>query len=145
VLSDQMKKSFGWVVVAVLLVSTFGCSYNGHTNMGTTEKWVAADIHPIPKTLVLIPIALLDSVFSPFTAAGDQIFRGEQYHEDHKYLSYSGSRAIGRSGMPLGYQIITNIFAIPIETIFLPLTGLVDLITVMVSGDESTEVDHEED
>lgn len=131
-----MKKCLGLMLVGVLLTSTVGCSYNGHTNMGDTEKWVASGVNIVPKVILTIPIAIFDSIVSPFTAAGDQIFRSHQYHEDHKYLSYAGSRSIGRSDMGLGYQIIVNIFSIPIETVWLLVTGPVDLITVLVSDDD---------
>ena len=142
VLADQMKKCLGLVVIGVLLTSSFGCTYNGHTNMGATEKRVASRVNVLPKVLVLLPISIVDSVFSPFTAARDQWFRDEQYHPNHEYLSYAGSRAIGRSDMGLGYEIMVSIFSIPIETVWLLLTGPVDLITVLVSDDDD---DHDHD
>jgi hypothetical protein len=134
-----MKKCMGLLVLGVLLTSSVGCTYNGHTNMGDTEKWVASGVNVFPKTLIMIPIVIFDSVISPFTAAYDQLFRDPQYHEDHKYLSYAGSRSIGRSQMGLGYQIVGSIFSIPIETVWLLVTGPVDLITVLVSGDDGVD------
>jgi hypothetical protein len=141
VLPDQMKKCLGWVVVGVLFAGTVGCSYNGHTNMGDTEKWVASGVNVVPKTIGLVPITAFDSVVSPFTAAGDQIFRGHQYHMDHKYLSYAGSRSIGRSNMGFGYQVVASAISIPIETVWLVVTGPVDLVTVMVWGDDGVDGD----
>jgi len=139
VLSGQMKKCLGWLAVGVLVVGTVGCSYNRHTNMGTTEKWAMSDVHIVPKTLGLLILPPLDAVFSPFTMSGDLLFRDEQYDPAHKYLSYAGSRTIGRSPMGLGYQVLCSIFTIPIETVWLPVTGLIDLATVMIVGDDGTE------
>jgi hypothetical protein len=62
------KQSLGWVVGLVLLANLVGCAYNRHTNMGNTEKWVASDVHILPKCLVLIVLPAIDSVISPFTA-----------------------------------------------------------------------------
>jgi hypothetical protein len=134
-----MKKCLGLVVVGVLLAGSIGCTYNGHTNMGDTEKWVASDVNIVPKVILMIPITIFDSVFSPFTAGYDQIFRDPQYHEAHRYLSYAGSRTIGRSDMGFGYQVVASIFSIPIETVWLLVTGPVDLITVLVSDEDGTD------
>jgi len=130
----------GWLAVCVLVVSA-GCSYNYHTNMGHTEKWVASDVHMIPKTVGTPILSIVDGILSPFTMIGDQIFRGEQYHPDHHYLTYAGSRTIARSHMGLGYQAVASIFTIPIETVFLPITGLIDLFGVMFFGDDGAAED----
>lgn len=126
------SKSCVWLtaVVLVLGLSTAGCSYNRHLTFGATEKWVASDMHTIPKVGGTIVLSLFDAILSPWFMIGDE-FRSERYHPDHKYLSYAGSRAIGRSAMPLGYQAIASIFSIPIETAYLPITGLIDLIRVV--------------
>ncbi len=134
-----MKKCLGWVIVGMLLVGTVGCSYNRHTNMGDTEKWVASDVNIVPKVLGVFPLAIFDSIVSPATMAGDLIFRDEQYSPKHTYLSYASSRTVGRSEMGLGYQILASIFTIPIDTAFLPITGIIDLVTVLVVGDDGSE------
>ncbi|MCB9898294.1 MAG: hypothetical protein H6825_09850 [Planctomycetes bacterium] len=126
------SKATVWLtaVVLVLGMTSSGCSFNNHLTFGATEKWVASDIHTIPKVGGTIFLSIFDSILSPWFMIGDE-FRSERYHPDHKYLTYAGSRAIGRSGMPLGYQFIASIFSIPIETAYLPITGLVDLVRVI--------------
>ena len=85
--------------------------------------------------------------FTPFTTSWDYIARDDQYHPDHRYLSYSGSRVVGRSDMPLGYQGIASIFSIVLDTAYLPLTGLIDLIYVIwfedVPGEGEADGDDE--
>lgn len=122
------------------MFSSSSCAYNHHTNFGTTEKWVASEVNIVPKVLGSLLTSVVDSVFSPFTASFDALYYDEAYHPDHEYLSYSGSRAIGRSDMPGGYQAIASIFSIPIETAWLPLTGLIDLVYVLwIEDDDSGE------
>jgi hypothetical protein len=124
-----------------------GCVYNDHASFGMTEKWCESDIHTIPKIVGTPFVAIGDSLISPFTAFADQyeidwwfiipvgIDRDEVYHPDHRYLSYAGSRVIGRSNMGLGYQWGASIPSILIETVWLLITGPIDLITVLVDDD----------
>lgn len=132
------KQSLGWAVALVLITQLVGCAYDHHTNMGDTEKWIASDVHIVPKCIGLLVLPAFDAVVSPFTMSGDLIFRDKQYDPRHKYLSYAGSRTIGRSHMGLGYQIWCSLFTIPIETVWLIVTGPVDLITVLGWGDDGT-------
>ena len=143
-MSGIAKQSLGWILVAVLLSGTVACRYNGHRNMGATEKWVASDVHIVPKAFGLIFVPLFDAIFSPFTASIDYIGNDEQYHPDHKYLSYAGSRTIGRSDMGLGYQVWCSIFTIPIETVWLVLTGPIDLVNVLWFGDDAEDEEGDE-
>ena len=137
---SSARKCCVWLLVGLLLVGSSGCSYNHHTNIAATEKWVASDVNVVPKVLGGILTSIVDAVFSPFTASFDYIYYDPQYDPDHEYLSYAGSRTVGRSDMPDGYQWMASIFTIPIETVYLPLTGLIDLVYVLwfedVPGDE---------
>ncbi len=131
------RRTLGWLAVGVLLLGTVGCfSYEGHTNMGNTEKWVASDVPWVARALWVPPVSIWDAVWSPFTASIDYIFRDPQYHPDHEFLSYAGSRTIGRSDLADGWKIYVSLFPIVIETVWLPLTGFVDLVTVVGFGDE---------
>lgn len=125
------RRTCAWLLVGLLLVSSSGCAYNQHTNFAASEKWVASDVNIVPKVLGSLFLAPIESVFSPFTAGFDYIYYDDQYHADHEYLSYAGSRTIGRSDMGLGYQGVASVFSIIIETAYLPLTGLLDLVYVI--------------
>lgn len=127
---------FGWLLVGILALSTTGCVYNDHLVFGATEKWVASDTHMIPKTLGTIVIAPFDAVFAPWFMIADQLVRDEQYSPNHKYISFSGSRTVARSGMAWGYHDIATIFALPIDIVYLPLTGLIDIVWVLTSDDD---------
>ena len=74
---------------AILMVS--GCYYDGHRNMGATEKWVNSDINYVPKIIGTLPIAIVDAVIGPFTMLWDQIAYDPQYDPHHKYFSYAAS------------------------------------------------------
>lgn len=117
-----------------------GCVYNDHASFGATEKWVESDINYVPKIIGTPFIAIVDGIVSPATAWVDQfetfeLRRGEVYHPDHRYLTYAGSRVIARSEMGDGYKWGTSIFSIILETVWLPVTGLVDLVTVLSDED----------
>lgn len=132
---------------ALGLLLLTGCVYNDHASFGATEKWTTSDIHTVPKIVGTPFVAIFDSLVSPFTAFADQyeidwwfiipvgIDRDEVYHPDHRYLSYAGSRVIGRSPMGLGYQWACSIPSILIETVWLVITGPIDLITVLADDD----------
>jgi hypothetical protein len=138
--SDRITRKACTLLLCVLLLGNVGCVYNSHLNFGATEKWVASDVHTFPKVGGTIFLSIFDSLFSPWFMIADE-FRSEDYHPDHNYLTYAGSRTIGRSNMPLGYQAIASIFAIPIETAYLVITGPLDLIRVLCCGDDGADVD----
>ena len=114
-------------VVAALLT---GCVYDGHVSYGATEKWVHSDINYVPKIIGTPIIAIVDGIISPFTAACD-VYDDHPYAPDHRYLSYAGSRVIGRSDMGLGYQWMASVPSIVLETVWLIVTGPIDLFTVL--------------
>jgi len=130
------------LTVAVTLLAGTGCIYDQHRNMGATEKFEASGVHTIPK-LVLFPFtAVTDSVISPATMLSDQIqFDDEQYDSRHHYYSYSGSRAIARSNMGAGWKMYATVPSVVIETVWLVVTGPVDLFTVLFAGDKGTSED----
>jgi len=117
-------------VLAVGLLLLSGCVYNGHVSYGATEKWVHSDINYVPKILGTPVLAIVDGIISPFTAAFD-VYDDHPYAPDHRYLSYAGSRVIGRSDMSLGYQWLASVPSIVIETVWLIVTGPIDLFTVL--------------
>jgi hypothetical protein len=125
-----------------LLLVTAGCFYNGHRNMGATEKWVGSDINYVPKIIGTPFIAIVDAIIGPATMAWDQIVYDPQYHPNHKYFSYAASRTIGRSGMGMGYSWLATIPSIIIDTVWFPLTGLIDLVWVLGFGEEYPEHEH---
>lgn len=120
-----------WLVAGLVLVGATGCVHNNHLVFGATEKWTASDVHIVPKTLGTLVVAPFDAVLAPWFMIVDQGFRSEQYDPDHKYFSYAGSRTVGRAGMGWGYEIIASVFSIPIDTIYLLVTGPIDLIWVL--------------
>ncbi len=137
-----LRSPAGWLAVGALLLAMSsgpGCTYNDHTTFGATEKWVASDVQMVPKWFGTLPVALFDSIFAPFFTAGDFLFRDVRYHPDYRYLTYSGSRVIGRADMAWGYKAASWIFSIPIETVWLLLTAPVDFITILVSEDSESE------
>ena len=117
-------------VLAVLALALTGCVYNGHVSYGATEKWVHSDINYVPKIIGTPIIAIVDGIISPFTAACD-VYDDHPYAPDHRYLSYAGSRVIGRSDMKLGYQWMASVPSIILETVWLIVTGPIDLFTVL--------------
>jgi hypothetical protein len=118
----------------ILLVT--GCYYNGHRNMGATEKWVMSDINYVPKIIGTPFIAIVDAIIGPATMLWDQVVYDPQYHPKHKYFSYAGSRTLARSDMGLGYLMLASIPAIIIDTVWLILTGPIDLIWVLGWGED---------
>ena len=119
-----------------LLIGTTGCAYNQHRNFGATEKFVASDVNYVTKVTGTFFLSIGDSLISPATMLWDQVFNRPQYDPAHKYFSYSGSRAIARSDMGLGYQWMTMFPAMLIETVWLVVTGPADLVTVLFFGDD---------
>jgi hypothetical protein len=135
-----IRRVTGALALALLLVTT-GCVYNGHRNMGATEKWQASGVHTIPKAIGFPFVAIGDSIISPATALCDYWSYDEQYHPDHEYLTYAGSRTIGRSDMGDGWQVVASVPSILFETLFLIVTGPIDLVTVLASDDDDDYVD----
>ena len=129
---------FGWLLVGVLALGVTGCVHNDHLVFGATEKWVASDTHMIPKSFGVVFTSVFDAILAPWFMMGEQVFRDEQYHPDHKYISYSGSRTVARSDMAQGYQFVASVFSIPIDTVYLLLTGPIDLIWVLASDADTT-------
>ncbi len=121
----------GLLALGLALTLSVGCQYQGHRNFGATERFADSDINRPTKLIGTVPLALGDAIASPFTAWSDMDSDSGTYHEDHKYLSYAGSRSIARSDMSLEYQWIASLFAIPIETIYLIPTGIVDIVTIL--------------
>jgi len=138
-------------VLAIGALLFTGCVYDDHACFGATEKWCESDIPTIPKIIGTPFVAIGDSIISPFTAFADQfeirwwfiipvgIDRDEVYDPNHRYLSYAGSRVIGRSHMGLGYQWGASFFSIIFETVWLVITGPIDLITVLADDDGKIE------
>ena len=113
-----------------LLLFTTGCVYDNHACMGMTEKWTHSDVNYITKIVGTPIIAIVDSVIAPVTGLCDEL-DPPPYSPDHEYLSFVGSRVIGRSTMGDGYKWMSSIPSIVIECCWFPLTGLVDLFTVL--------------
>ena len=118
----------------ILMVS--GCYYNGHRNMGATEKWVGSEVNYVPKIIFTLPIAIVDAALGPFTMAWDQMAYDPQYRPRHRYFSYAGSRTIARSDMGMAYQWLAGLPTIIIDTAFLIITGPIDLIWVLGWGED---------
>ncbi|MEO8754098.1 MAG: hypothetical protein ABI624_15620 [Casimicrobiaceae bacterium] len=125
-------------VLGALLLST-GCIYNNHRSFGATEKWVHSDINYIPRYIGTPFVAIGDGIVAPFTAACDQWGDRPLYNPDHKYLSYAGSRVIARSDMGEGYQWLASVPSLVLDTLWLIVTGPVDLFTVLFSDQDSDE------
>jgi hypothetical protein len=123
---------------AILLVT--GCYYNGHRNMGATEKWVGSDINYVPKIIGTIPISIVDAIIGPFTMLWDQLAYDPQYNPRHRYFSYAASRTVARSDMGGGYIILASIPTIIIDTVYLIITVPIDIIWVLGWGDDEPEV-----
>jgi hypothetical protein len=126
-------------LAVLLLLVTTGCRYNDHRSFGATEKWVHSDINRVPKIIGTPFIAIVDGIISPVTAACDQWRSEEPYHPDHRYLSYAGSRVVARSDMGDGYIWLASVPSIILETVWLIITGPIDLVTVLVSDDTHSE------
>jgi hypothetical protein len=119
------------------LLFTTGCVYDNHMCMGMTEKWVHSDVNTVPKIIGTPFLAIFDSLIAPATGVVDLA------RDDTKYLSYCGSREVGYGTMGDGYKWITSLFSIPIETVWLIITGPVDLVTVLVSDPEHPAADED--
>jgi len=128
-------------VLGALLLCT-GCMYNGHRSYGATEKWVHSDINYVPKIIGTPVIAIVDGVIGPFTAACDEWSDRPLYNPNHKYLSYAGSRVIARSNISDGYKWLASVPSLILDTVWLLVTGPVDLFTVLFS-DEDTDAKNE--
>ena len=122
--------------LALGLLATTGCYFDGHRNMGATEKWVASDINDVPKAVATPLVAIVDSAISPATMLWDQVDYDPQYNPDHHYLSYAASRTIAHSHMSAGYQWLTLAPTLAFDTVWLVVTGPIDLGYVLVAGDE---------
>jgi hypothetical protein len=113
-----------------LLLFTTGCVYDNHACMGMTEKWTHSDVNYITKIIGTPVVSIVDSVIAPVTGLCDEL-DPPSYSPDHEYLSYVGSRVIGRSTMGDGYKWMCSVPSIVIETVWLIVTGPVDLLTVL--------------
>ena len=127
-----------------VLIGTTGCAYNRHRNFGATEKWVGSDMNYVTKTTGTFFVSIGDAIISPFTMLWDQLAYSPEYSPDHHYFSYAGSRTIARSDMGLGYQWVAMFPTLAIETVWLVITGPVDLVTVLAFGDDGP-ADHDAD
>ncbi|HEX5010011.1 MAG TPA: hypothetical protein VFY71_06390 [Planctomycetota bacterium] len=129
---DLPSRAFTCRLAALAVVAALlsGCLYNGHYSYGATEKFVHSDMNVLPKAIGVPIVAIVDGIISPFTAACD-VYDDQPYSPDHRYLSYAGCRVIGRSDMALGYQWEASVPAIVLETVWLIVTGPIDLFTVL--------------
>lgn len=139
-----------WLLVGLLSLTFTGCYYNGHRTFGATEKLAASEVTVIPKTIGVLFSSPVDSLLAPWIMIFDQLRYDPQYDPNHKYISYAGSRVIARSDMEWGYSAIATIFAVPIETVYLLLTGPIDLIWVLGfeepnDGDDDDDDDDEDE
>ena len=125
-----MLKRCCLIALCLALLVTAGCKYNGHRNMGATETIGTSELNDFAKPVGVFLVAIPDAVLSPFTMLADRI-GGNNYNGDHHYFSYSGSRVIADSHMGLEYQWLATAPTILIETVWLIITGPVDLITVL--------------
>ena len=128
-----------------LILSVVGCYYDGHRNMGATEKWVNSDINYVPKIIGTIPISIVDAAIGPLTMLWDQLAYDPQYSPRHKYFSYAASRTIARSHMGNGYIILASIPTIIFDTLYLIITGPIDVIWVLGFGDDEPTVNSSTD
>ncbi len=128
-------------VLGALLLCT-GCLYNDHRSFGATEKWVHSDINYVPKIIGTPFVAIGDGIVAPFTAASDQWGSRPLYNPNHKYLSYAGSRVIARSDIGDGYKWLASVPSLIFDTLWLIVTGPIDLFTVLGS-DQDTDVKNE--
>ncbi|MBM3984325.1 MAG: hypothetical protein FJ296_01325 [Planctomycetes bacterium] len=131
--TSARTRRFAALALVVALAAT-GCVYDDHASYGATEKWVHSDVNYVPKIIGTPFIAIFDGLVSPATAAVDYM-DDDVYHPDHLYFSYAGSRVIGRSDMGGGYAWGASIFSIILETAWLPITGLADLVIVLTDDD----------
>jgi hypothetical protein len=104
-----------------LLVSV-GCvshpKENGTLTMGITREWTTSELHIAPRVIGAIFIAPIEALFFvPFERFGDIANSDAVYGSEGKYLSYSGSRAVGRSDMGWGFRVYAMVFTIPIDTV----------------------------
>src|SRR5262249_57993893 len=79
-------------------------------------------------------ISIVDSIIAPFTGLRDEL-NPPVYAPGHHYLSFVGSRVVGRSTMGDGYKWLSSVPSIGIEAIWFIITGPVDLFTVLFSDD----------
>jgi len=119
-----------------LTLAATGCYYDGHRNMGATEKWVGSDVNMVPKVVGTPIVAIVDSAISPATMLWDQAAYDPEYSPEHHYLSYAASRTVARSHMGAGYQWLTLAPTLAFDTVWLIVTGPIDLGYVLVAGDE---------
>ena len=131
----SLRRLIAPLALGMILLVT-GCYYNGHRNMGATEKWVGSDINYVPKIIGTPFIAIVDALIGPFTMLWDQLAYDPQYHPKHKYFSYAASRTVARSEMGLGYQWMASVPTILIDTVYLLITGPIDLVWVLGFGED---------
>ncbi|MGQ0553391.1 MAG: hypothetical protein ACT4PU_09245 [Planctomycetota bacterium] len=134
-----LKLSLPTALICVLLLGLTGCQYNQHRNLGATEKWVASDVNYVPKILGTVLLSIGDAFVGPVTMLVDHAENDRQYHPDHLYFSYAASRTNGRSEMGLGYQWMVMFPTFIADTVFLPVTGLIDLVAVLGFGDDGDD------
>ena len=136
-----------WLLVPALLVCVTACAYHerlpdggrnpiNHWNYGATDKLVDSDVNTFAKIPGAFIVSLVDGIVSPITMAVDRLGKDQQYSPDHEYFTYSGSRVIARSDMGAGYQWLTSIPSLVTETLWFPVTGLIDLVTILATDAE---------
>ncbi len=127
------------VLLGAVALAPVGCNYDNHRTMGMTEKFAASSINQPTKVFGTIILGLVDAVLSPFEYGIDaaEMNWGDKprYDPDFEYFSYAGARVIARSDLDDEYKFIAGFWAIVAETIWLPLTGIIDGVTILVEDD----------
>lgn len=135
--TSQTRSPRGAAALALVMflgLASSGCLYNGHRTMGATEKIEASDVNFVTKIGGVFFVSLGDSIIAPAEMIVDQTFIEPPYHPEHRYLSYAGTRTVARSDMGLGYQGMASVWSLVVETIYLPVTGTIDLVSILALG-----------
>ena len=132
-----------WTAMALLLLGTVSCKYDDRLTYGMTRKWEASPTHTVPKAIGVVVLSPWDSMLAPWFKGVDLIVGNGTdaplYDSGHRYLSFSGMRAIGYSDMAWGYQAISWYTAFGWDLAYLPITGIIDVITVLATGDDGSD------
>jgi len=142
-LSPNGRSRWNSVLAVVLLgavaLTPVACNYDNHRSMGMTEKLATSDINQPTKIFGTLILGLVDAVLSPFEYAIDasemKWHDKPRYNPDFEYFSYAGSRVIARSDMDGEYKFIAGFWSVIAETLWLPLTGLIDGVTILAEDD----------
>ncbi len=116
------------LVLGLVLLLPSGCAYKGHYSFAGSRKLADSDAPLITKVVFLPFTSLGEGLVSPFTWYMDA--SGYSETKENVYYSYIGTKTLLASDMNDAYKFVGSVFIIPVDTLWFPIGGLIDLFSI---------------